>query len=97
MIHEDGRLQVIDFGVAGVLQTTFDKRSTVIGTPHWMAPELHKLAPREGLTYGTEVRLTSLHCFQRLDKNGPFLTIEGRCMGIWLHIIRNCNWNASVS
>ena len=62
MIHEDGRLQVIDFGVAGVLQTNFDKRSTVIGTPHWMAPELHKLAPREGLTYGTEVSLLFLGC-----------------------------------
>ncbi len=55
MINEEGRLQVIDFGVAGVLQTNIDKRSTVIGTPHWMAPELHKLAPREGLNYGTEV------------------------------------------
>lgn len=55
MIHESGRLQVIDFGVAGILQTSVDKRSTVIGTPHWMAPELHKIAPREGLNYGTEV------------------------------------------
>lgn len=56
MIHENGSLQVIDFGVAGVLQTKVDKRTTVIGTPHWMPPELHKLAPPEGLTYGTEVR-----------------------------------------
>lgn len=55
MIHENGKLQVIDFGVAGVLQTNVDKRSTVIGTAHWMAPEMHKLAPPEGLNYGTEV------------------------------------------
>lgn len=46
---------MIDFGVAGVLQTKVDKRSTVIGTPHWMPPELHRLAPPQGLTYGTEV------------------------------------------
>ena len=57
MIHEKGRLQVIDFGVAGVLQTKIDKRTTVIGTPHWMAPELLKPAGREGLNYGTEVSL----------------------------------------
>lgn len=55
MIHEEGRLQVIDFGVAGILQTNIDKRSTVIGTPHWMAPEMHKHAPQGGLNYGTEV------------------------------------------
>ena len=53
--HENVKLQVIDFGVAGVLQTNVDKRSTVIGTAHWMAPEMHKLAPPEGLNYGTEV------------------------------------------
>ena len=55
MIHEKGMVQIIDFGVAGVLQTSIDKRSTVIGTPHWMAPELHKNAPPGGLSYGTEV------------------------------------------
>ena len=55
MIHEKGYLQIIDFGVAGVLRTNNDKRSTIIGTPHWMPPELHKNAPPQGLTYGTEV------------------------------------------
>ena len=55
MIHENGSLQIIDFGVAGTLQTKLDKRNTIIGTPHWMPPELHKNAPPEGLHYGTEV------------------------------------------
>ena len=61
MIHEKGKLQVIDFGVAGVLQTKLDKRTTVIGTPHWMAPELLKPAGHEGLNYGTEVSLSMLY------------------------------------
>ena len=55
MIHENGSLQVIDFGVAGILQSKMEKRSTIIGTPHWMPPELHKIAPAGGLKYGTEV------------------------------------------
>ncbi len=40
MIHEQGALQIIDFGVAGMLQNETDKRKTMIGTPHWMGPEL---------------------------------------------------------
>lgn len=54
MIHENGSLQVIDFGVAGVLATKDSKRNTLVGTGHWMSPELH---PRKGQQnpYGKEV------------------------------------------
>ena len=40
LIHEEGRLQLCDFGVANVLDTRTDKRRTFIGTLHWMPPEL---------------------------------------------------------
>ncbi len=44
MISETGGLQIIDFGVAGTLQSNLeaDKRKTVIGTPHWMPPEMQR-------------------------------------------------------
>ncbi|KAJ4144869.1 hypothetical protein LMH87_003737 [Akanthomyces muscarius] len=51
LITEVGDVQLCDFGVAGVIETKFDKRTTFIGTPHWMAPELFD----EGASYGTEV------------------------------------------
>lgn len=51
LVTEVGDVQLCDFGVAGVIETKFDKRSTVIGTPHWMAPELFDPAA----SYGTEV------------------------------------------
>lgn len=44
-------VEVCDFGVAAIIETKFDKRRTVIGTLHWMAPEL--LDPH--VSYGTEV------------------------------------------
>jgi serine/threonine protein kinase len=37
--------------VAGIIENKLDKRSTVIGTPHWMAPELFSPTP----SYGKEV------------------------------------------
>jgi len=44
-------VQLCDFGVAGIVEHKLDKRSTVIGTPHWMAPELFSSTP----SYGKEV------------------------------------------
>ncbi|KAH8891902.1 kinase-like protein [Thozetella sp. PMI_491] len=51
LINEAGAVQLCDFGVAGVIENRFDKRSTFIGTPHWMAPELFDQSP----SYGTQV------------------------------------------
>ncbi|KAI8287629.1 serine threonine protein [Colletotrichum sp. SAR11_57] len=51
LVTEAGGVQLCDFGVAGVIETKFDKRSTFIGTPHWMAPELFD----QSTSYGTEV------------------------------------------
>lgn len=57
MIHERGELQIIDFGVAAELVSNRDKRSTLIGTPHFMPPELLNNNPFRRLRYGTEVSL----------------------------------------
>ncbi|RTE70778.1 hypothetical protein BHE90_014826 [Fusarium euwallaceae] len=51
LVTEVGGVQLCDFGVAGIIQTNFDKRSTITGSLHWMAPELFNPAVR----YGTEV------------------------------------------
>ncbi|KAH7328867.1 kinase-like domain-containing protein [Stachybotrys elegans] len=51
LVTEIGNVQLCDFGVAGVIDTKFDKRTTFIGTLHWMAPELFD----QGASYGTEV------------------------------------------
>lgn len=62
MIHEEGMLRVIDFGVSAVLLSDEDKRKTIIGTPHWMAPEMHKRRAHKDLTYGTEVDVWAYGC-----------------------------------
>ncbi|KAK7747749.1 hypothetical protein SLS62_008893 [Diatrype stigma] len=51
LVTEVGGVQLCDFGVAGMMESKFDKRSTFIGTPHWMAPELFD----QNSQYGTEV------------------------------------------
>ncbi|KAF4458119.1 Serine/threonine protein kinase [Fusarium austroafricanum] len=51
LITEAGGVQLCDFGVAGIMETKFDKRTTVTGTLHWMAPELFN----SNVQYGSEV------------------------------------------
>ncbi|PHH63336.1 hypothetical protein CDD81_6033 [Ophiocordyceps australis] len=51
LVTDTGAVQLCDFGVAGIMETRFDKRSTVTGTLNWMAPELFDST----VSYGMEV------------------------------------------
>ncbi|EGS19089.1 uncharacterized protein CTHT_0057120 [Thermochaetoides thermophila DSM 1495] len=51
LVTEAGGVQLCDFGVAGIIESKLDKRTTFIGTLHWMAPELFDPEP----SYSTPV------------------------------------------
>jgi len=55
MLDAQGYLKLIDFGIAKKLEEGRSKTFTMIGTPHYMAPEVMR-----GHGYGTEVDLWSL-------------------------------------
>jgi serine/threonine protein kinase len=72
LILEDGRVQLCDFGVSGTLEPQKSKRTTIVGTPFWMAPELqrewikdadpHSLAKPKEILYGSEVDIWAYGC-----------------------------------
>jgi p21-activated kinase 1 len=55
LVTKSGELKLSDFGYVAELETSEEKRTTVCGTPYWMAPEII-----EGSPYGKEVDIWSL-------------------------------------
>ncbi|XP_033606145.1 neither inactivation nor afterpotential protein C [Cryptotermes secundus] len=40
LLTKDGEVKLVDFGLSRLLESTCDKRSTCLGSPGWMAPEV---------------------------------------------------------
>jgi len=69
MLDAQGYLKLIDFGIAKKLEEGKTKTFTMIGTPHYMAPEVMR-----GHGYGTEVDIWSfgVMCFEFVCGFLPF-------------------------
>ena len=50
LVNSEGKVKLSDFGFSARLTPTHRRRSSLVGTPYWMAPEVINKQP-----YGTKV------------------------------------------
>lgn len=73
LITEEGDVKISDFGVSSQLNNTFSKRSTFIGTPYWMAPEIIK---KSTYNYAADVWSTGITTIELLEGRPPFSNLH---------------------
>ena len=87
LIREDGQVQLCDFGVAAVLESTISKRQTFIGTPFWMAPEMYSPeSMHDAGGYGVEVDIWAYGCtiFEMATGKAPNTNINPQKLHLFL-------------
>jgi cGMP-dependent protein kinase len=73
IVDQDGYLKLIDMGTAKLLSHSNQRTSTVIGTPHYMAPEIIQ---GKGYSFAADLWSLGVILFEFLFLSLPFAEVK---------------------
>ena len=73
MVTENGFIKLIDMGTAKILKSKASKTFTIIGTPHYMAPEILRA---RGYTYSSDLWSLGICFYEFMCGEVPFAEEE---------------------
>lgn len=73
IVTENGYIKLIDMGTAKILKSKVSKTFTLIGTPHYMSPEM---LVGKGYTYSTDIWSLGVCFYEFMCGEVPFAEEE---------------------
>jgi len=69
VLHTSGQAKLVDFGVSAEIKGEHEKRSTITGTPYWMAPEV---VMEQGYDTRADIWSLGVTCIEMAEGRPPY-------------------------
>lgn len=73
LLNHDGYAKIADFGVSAQLLNSFSKKTSRIGTPYWMSPEV---IARNEYNFSTDIWSLGITCIEMAEGEPPYADIK---------------------